>query len=546
MKTFNKVLLSLFLLLSYSICLLSKNYYVHPIIGSDVNMGLTKESPFRQLSSISKLDLQPGDRILLAANQEFNSSLELKNQSGTASNRIVITSYNWSYSSQLVPATINFKGQANGILIQDCNYITISNIKLAADGYLEKDDRQIMRCGILIKTNKADSKMSHIKVERIAIDKVYFENKGFIRGKEEIKTANGSQRYGWGIRVINNQVNSIINSVFIHACSISNVSHTGIKLTGEEKNITDVSITENVITKVGGPGIQMSNVKDVHVANNTVTYSGSNDDSRKWGRGSGLWTWSASRVLIEHNKFMYANGPGDSAGAHIDFNCDNVIIQYNLSAYNTGGFCEILGNNYNCAYRYNVSVNDGHRVKGVDGAFQEGKLFWLSGYLGNKAPKKGPVNTYFYNNTIYSDSSIVAKIAIESTSKGILIANNLFYILGPSKVALGDQMKVDTKVEDAFEDVFFKKNVFLNANNWPKDSGIFDQTPIYGDPKFVKVGGLSTSDYKPTNKALIRNKGIDITLINKDSIGLMKPLKVEFDILGRKVGRLPSIGAVEP
>ena len=67
---------------------------------------------------------------------------------------------------------------------------------------------------------------------------------------------------------------------------------------------------------------------------------------------------------------MYANGPADSAGCHIDFNCDNVIVQYNLSVSNAGGFIEILGNNYNCSYRYNVSVNDGHRIKGKNNAFR--------------------------------------------------------------------------------------------------------------------------------------------------------------------------------
>ncbi|HMP30288.1 MAG TPA: right-handed parallel beta-helix repeat-containing protein, partial [Saprospiraceae bacterium] len=163
-----------------------------------------------------------------------------------------------------------------------------------------------------------------------------------------------------------------------------NVSHTGIKLTGKNKNIINIEINENEVFKTGGPGIQMSDVKYVHVFNNKVNYSGSNDDSRKWGRGSGLWTWSASHVLIEKNHFLNANGPGDSAGAHIDYNCDNIVLQHNFSANNAGGFCEILGNNYNCAYRFNISVNDGHRVKGENGAFQEGKIFWLSGYQGDK------------------------------------------------------------------------------------------------------------------------------------------------------------------
>ena len=35
----------------------------------------------------------------------------------------------------------------------------------------------------------------------------------------------------------------------------------------------------------------------------------------------------------------------------------NITTSYN----NEGGFAEILGDNINCGYRYNISVNDGYR-----------------------------------------------------------------------------------------------------------------------------------------------------------------------------------------
>jgi len=241
----------------------------------------------------------------------------------------------------------------------------------------------------------------------------------------------------------------------------------------------------------------MSKVTDVYVANNVVSHSGSSDDSRKWGRGSGFWTWSASKVLIEKNKFLYANGPGDSAGAHIDFNCDNVVLQYNLTAHNAGGFCEILGNNYNCAYRYNISINDGYRVKGKNKAFQEGKTLWLSGFQGTQKERKGPVNSYIYNNTIYTDASIVAKIAIDNSSKGILIANNIFYFEGNSQTVLGDQYKPDTESGEVAGGVFMRNNLFFNKNNWPKELGIQDSAPRIGNPNFSNTGGLEVKIIGP-------------------------------------------------
>jgi hypothetical protein len=522
------------------------DYFVHPKQGRDINKGLSKNDAFKSLKRASEIHFQPGDRLLLASGETYAESLLLLEKKGTLENPILITSVAWNSGESSMPSIIDFKGYPNGILIEDSSFLHISNIELTGNGYYEdsKTDAK-MRCGVLIRNNKA-TLMQHITIKNIHINNVYYENYGFERGKDEVKTANGTQKYGWGIRVINRNSEAIIDSVQIENSSIKNVSHTGIKLTGSKKNITNLTIKDNNLEFTGGPGIQMSDVKSVHVINNYVSHSGSTNDSRKWGRGSGLWTWSASNVLIEKNKFLYANGPGDSAGAHIDFNCDNVVLQYNISAYNAGGFCEILGNNFNCAYRYNISINDGHRVKGENGAFQEGKILWLSGYQGTSKPRKGPVNSYIYNNTIYTDSTIVAKIAIDNTSSGILIANNIFYFEGDSQSVLGDQYKPDEFSGALADNVFFKNNLFLRQNTWPKDIGLIDSAPLIGNPIFSSLGSIKAKDYMPQNIKLIQHKGIQIEMLPNDTVGLLQSLKLKTDILGHPIGEKLSIGAIEP
>lgn len=522
--------------------MLAKDYYVHPVYGNDLNPGTSKKRAFKTFENITKIKFLPGDRIILAHGQLYNESLKLINQRGKIKKPILITAINWDKNGLKKTATIDSKSKGNGIFIEDCSFLTISNIALTGNGYTEADPNLKMRTGILITTR--DSKLvEHIILRNISIYDVFYENSGFVRGKEEVKTANGSQKYGWGIRLTNEIQENKMENIKIENCQINNVSHTGIKLTGVNKNIKSVQILNNTVEKTGGPGIQMSEVEDVYVSKNVVSHSGSNDDSRKWGRGSGLWTWGSSNVLIEKNEFLYANGPGDSAGAHIDYNCDNIVLQYNISAYNAGGFCEILGNNYNCMYRYNISINDGHRIKGVDGAFQEGKVFWLSGYVGNKAPK-GPVNSYFYNNTIFSDATIEAKFAIDNTSNGILIANNIFCIKGGSKVVLGDQNKRDAQNGIAVENVFFKNNLFLNKDNWPEGLKIEDQSPLFGNPLFAKEGSLKVSDYISQNAVLIKNKGIAIPPLPDCSNKLLFNLKVEKDIMGNEIKGIPNLGAI--
>lgn len=520
-------------------------YFIHPVTGNDANTGLSKQAAFKTLKAVSTLQLHPGDQVVLADGQVYEGSLRLVKQQGTANAPIRIYSEKWDARDAAIPAQINFKSFANGILIEDCSFIDVSDLRLTGNGYTEPAETSDMRCAVLVR-NTDQPNMKGISLSHLQIKDVYYENPGFVREKNEVRSANGTQRYGWGIRVISQKAAQQISSILIEDCIVEDVSHTGIKLTGSKKNIHDVKLLRNSVKNTGGPGVQMSEVQDVYVAGNLVDHSGSTSDSRKWGRGSGLWTWGSSNVLIEKNQFLYANGPGDSDGAHIDFNCDNVIIQYNLSAYNAGGFCEILGNNYNCVYRYNISVNDGYRIKGKEGAFQEGKTLWLSGYQGDKQKRKGPVNTYIYNNTIYADASIYPKLAFDNTSRDVLIANNIFCTVHPFQMVLGDQNKPDEHTGKPIENMRLLNNLFMDAGSWPAAMELTEQVPVLGNPAFKKPGGLQLADYIPANTVLVRNKGISIKLTSSADAVPAAVSPVHKDILGNPLPSMPSIGAIEP
>ena len=524
----------------------SRNHYVHPDIGSDQGDGTSKR-PFRSLSQISNLRLNPGDSVLLAAGTTSRGSVELKNVTGAAGRPIVISSYQAGQSSGNQLAVIDAKGFANGILLENCSFIEVSRLEISAKGgAMKMTDGKVpeMRCGILVHSTQPGT-FRDITLSGLVIKDIFYEEEGFSRGKDEVRSANGTQRYGWGIRFINQTDGALLQNLKVENCEISNVAHTGLKFTGKGKSIENISVLNNRLTATGGPGIQMSGVKGGWVKGNTVDRSGSSDDSRKWGRGSGLWTWGTDDVLIEHNSFMNANGPGDSAGCHIDFNCKNVVVQYNLSANNAGGFCEILGNNHNCAYRYNISVNDGWRVKGQNGAFQEGKIFWLSGYVGEKQKPKGPFNSYFYNNTIYVSREMAANFAVAKSSSGILIANNIFYIEGTSKLVAGDQYQPEEIGSKPIPNTIFENNLYLSDTNWPKEVLIQDGSPVTGNPEFQNRGGLNIVDYIPANFDLIKDRGIKISSIPSDTIGLTIGLTVQKDILGREIKGLPDMGAIE-
>jgi hypothetical protein len=296
------------------------------------------------------------------------------------------------------------------------------------------------------------------------------------------------------------------------------------------------------------------------VRGNVVNRSGSTADPRMRGRGSCIWPWGSDGALIEKNIFRGARGINDCCGAHIDFNCRNVVIQYNLSIDNEGGFVEILGNNYNCCYRYNVSINDGARVKGAEWlhpngstlrAQLDGKTLFLSSFTGNNGTRRGPFNSYIYNNTIYVKEEMHSVFNITRVSDGALITNNIFYILGETKKASDEEGRNRPPASATVKNIIIKNNLYQRANTLPPDlplqdgKPLHDSAPIVADPQFKNPGGFDPSDYIPANREAVKDRGVRIERIPGDTVGLYLGLDVAEDFFGNPLVGLPDMGAIE-
>ena len=523
-------------------CEKNNQFFIDSINGNDNNSG-SKNEPFYSLEKINDTKLTDGSSIFLANGSMFKGSINLINNKN-----ITITNYIGRSESNDKPI-IDANGLLSAILIENSSDINISNIHITGNGGNESANphkliKTDLRAGVLyIVSDNLIHK--NLTIDNVDLKNIFFQDEGFERNPKEVKTPNGTQSYGWGIRILNLSDKGNLEDIVIKNSLIENISHSGIRVKGKLDNkFKNVKVFNNKLIKTGGPGMVFNSTYNLHAYGNDINFSGSPDDSRKWGRGSGLWTWGSSLGLIEKNKFQNANGPADSAGCHIDFNCTDIIVQYNLSRNNAGGFVEILGNNYNCSYRYNVSINDGHRVKGEGNNFQQGKSFWLSGFAGNGKNRIGPFNSYIYNNTVFANKDIVSKIAVDKGSKGVFVANNIFYFEGETAMVLGDQYKPDPGGNGTIENVFFENNLFLE-NNWPKEVLIQPKNSIIGDPLFQNLGGRNIVDYYPNNIDLIKDKGVRIKNIINDSIGISIGLEIERDILGNKIVNLPDIGAIE-
>ncbi len=546
-----------FILLVFAGQVRAESYYVHPFLGKDANRGTSPEKPWKTLGKVNKTRFKAGDKVLFAANTKFWGSLVIRGQRGGKGKPILYATYDGGTLPSDKRVTLNAKGKLYGILVENSSHIRVSNFHITANGgglsekflaewkQKKKNARRfktLMRLGVLVDSSDITE---NIHFEGLRIEDVFFNEAGVSRSIEETRTSVGTQEYGYGMRFFS-QKGAVLKDVRVSRSSIRNVSHTGMKYTSRGGKVINMVIDNSHVEDVGGPGLQMSGVRGGYVAHNIVSGSGSVNDSRNWGRGSGMWTWGSHNILIEHNQFMNANGPGDSAGFHVDFNCTNIIFQYNLSANNAGGFIEILGNNHNSAYRYNVSVNDGHRIKGKNNAFQEGKIFWLSGFVGRKRKQHGPYNSYIYNNTIYVKKESVAKMAVTRTAKGVMVVNNIFHIMGRSVAVRGDQYRPAPQDKRRLvEHTVFKNNLFLKKGSWPRSIAIQPSGSFYGDAGFVNGGGLNIRDYIPQNKRLIKDRGVVVPKIPGDKVGLVVGLDVKKDILGNPIRGLPDMGAIE-
>ncbi|QHI70317.1 right-handed parallel beta-helix repeat-containing protein [Tichowtungia aerotolerans] len=501
-------------------------YYVDSESGDDQQSGTSEAGAWKSLARIGESTLAAGDQLLLKRGCRFEGALKIS-VTGTEKDPVVIG----AYGNGPAPV-IDAKGYPAGICLVKSHYVTVKDLEISADGGSVGTGQKDRRYGVYVQGIWGGT--SHITLDNLTIYKIYPETGSKHEG------INPTSYIGTGILIQGGEKISSTGFV-VKNCRISDVGFKAIEL----KNIEQVDVLDNFMKDIGGPAIQPGNVNDLVVRGNTVDGSGSFKDPRMHGRGSGIWPWTCSRVLIEKNRFMHARGPGDSCGIHIDFNCSDVVVQYNLSVDNEGGFVEILGNNHNCAYRYNISINDGARVKGIDGAFQEGKILWTSGFVGSKKEKHGPYNSYIYNNTVYIKEGSRSCFSFTPTTDGLLVANNIFYILGQTRNVSGDQTWGKFKTKGPMQRAVIENNLYARLASWPADLEFRETDMTIGDPQFARPGGLNPEDYIPQNAGLIRNQGTRIKQLAGDEVGLRIGLDVKEDFFGNPIVGNPDLGAVE-
>lgn len=512
-------------------------YYVSSE-GDDNNDGLSDLTAWASLEKASAAALQPGDSLLFRCGDSFSGRL-IVNGSGIAGNPVVISSYG-SGDKPIIDGATNVIGGAHlsAVYILNNDHIEMRGLEI-------NNDRLISRTGVddtdafgIFVENNGDRRMHGLVFRELTISDVYSLNiDGLQHNDIHVSGILFQSRKNYQAGKEKN-----ISDVLIEDCYISHLGKLGIwsRHEGGATGIGNDSLNRNMnfvirnnhFFETGGSGVVLSKTYNGLLEYNTFEYPGSDYEPRMAKRGSAAWFWSSRNILAQYNKSLHVRGGGDSYSMHVDYGNRNIFFQYNYSEDTEGGFAEILGNNVNSVYRFNLSVNDGFRD-------YAGNSIWISDYAGAK--KIVSDSSFIYNNTIYVSGDQTPDISING--KRSYIYNNIFQVAG--NAVIGEQVSIKTA-----------DGGFLLLSNNLYDGDIrtaftnYDLNPYYGDPVFTNAGALDTSGYKlgTGSAALGRGKSFNEPVFPGAGKGIFKdvpPYPVK-DLYGNAVSiatEKPHIGA---
>ena len=527
----------------------ASTYFVSVSDGDDSNDGLSISSPLQSIGHLNGLTFEAGDSVLFQSGGYWEGMFWIRG-TGSEEERIVIGKYGGDEKPK-----INGFGYQACLLIYNDSYITVQDLELFneeshldSDGALKKVD------GFEGESNDWGSGKNvrfGIKVVADSQSIVGFRFLNlFVHDVFPTPTEAENEHKGYGIKIETLSDLAVddaylASNIHFSGLTISRTGHYGIW-------VKSLGLVQNDLFKnqyltldscnfdnTGGAGFVPNKSEFVLVEHCTFNHSGSSVDSRMWKRGSGMWPFDCRNVIAQNNHFLNAHGPIDSYGAHIDYGNENVVFQYNLSYNNEGGFVEILGDNVNCGYRYNISINDGYRID--PNGVHNGRIYNVSNYCGGNNAGCASAGTFIYNNTIFIGDTIHPEIRIKPNVGELHCFNNLHYFT-PN----GDEMACIVDAET--NDLFFSNNLYFDSTRMNLSSEIVVNA-IYVDPLLSgqeNLGSLNPQGFQIQPGSPVFQSGLVASeLLSSNSFFDHNDASGYFEYAG-DIGSQPSIGAHQP
>lgn len=474
----------------------ASTYYISTS-GDDAAPGTSADQPWRSLARVNRAELRPGDRVVFKAGERFEGQLRI-GFSGLPGRPLRFASYGEGAKPVIAGA-----GFSAAILIRNQQQIEISDIEITNDVRQTKPGEPAERSFGIEVLNEGGGILAHFRFERLTIRDVFAQrfndrteddfNRVIISG---IRFASSRSQAGQP---------SFFRDILVADSLITRSGRFGVQIshagTGKGRQDAhtrdpdtgfnrDIVIRNNRFVELGGSGVQVAGARNVLIENNDFDRTGSSVvPGRMVGRGSGAWVFNSRDIVAQHNRARQVRGYKDSYGLHVDYGNLNVLYQYNYSEDSEGGFVEILGNNRNVIWRYNISVNDGLREKA-------GNTIWFSPFSEGTIPSEG---IHVYNNTVFVRPGLYPDIDLRA--RDATIANNIFAV--SREAMIGEQLRIEMagKLEVA-------GNLYSGRIN--REFMARDSQPRSGTPLFAQPGASDPQGYRLLVGSPALQGGVDV------------------------------------
>ncbi len=463
-------------------------YYVSSTQGDDAAAGTSPAQPWRTLARASAQPLAPGDAVLLRAGERFVGQLVI-GSSGAPGRPVRVGRYGEGDKPLIDAGSAPGGGHVAAILIRNQHHIAISNIALTNTiDQPRPGARRDHAFGIEV-INDIGGVLEHFRFERLTIRDIFAAALDASSEDAFNRVAVSAIRF-----TVEPGANpGFFRDIVIAQNEISRTGRFGVQMShpggeaGRDRSAAvrdpetgfnrDIVIRDNRFVELGGTAVQLAGARFALIENNDFDRTGSSVvPGRMVGRGSGAWVINSRDIVAQRNRSNHVRGYKDSYGMHVDYGNMDVLYQYNLSHDSEGGFVEILGNNRNIIWRYNISINDGLREK-------EGNTIWLSPWSPGMKPSEG---LHIYNNTVFVRAGLYPDLDFRARDVGIW--NNIF--VAARHAMIGERSR--TQMGGARPEL--AGNLFSGRIN-PAFKAL-DTAAVAGDPQFLDPGSQDPAGYR--------------------------------------------------
>ena len=406
-------------------------YYVSSE-GDDANDGLTPETPIKSLAKASSLSLKAGDSVLFRKGDTFTGSLSYSNLDGTKENPITFASYGDGDERPVITNGNEILRGGNIINVQNSSGVVIRDLQVNA--YASSSAHNGTRVtGIGYGVGVAREESYH---------DIYIVN-NVLRAYDfsgEYPDAD-SNAYGISVGGWDGTVKESLTGVHILKNDVSYFGRVGIIASGTvpdnddynrtaRKKISDIHIDGNTVHHIGQIGMYIMGGVNCTMDRNLVYQTGIATERGGIDGQCGIMYITSEYSVCRYNVVydIYAAGSRfDAMGIDVDWNTDNITVEYNL-CYNC------LGDGIGTMATQN-SIIAHNRIEDSQGATNHNASIGVSNYIDRNWPLTEEVfsviNCRIYDNLIlHSNPNVcvfrcIADNGIPKWEKNEFVSNHI-------------------------------------------------------------------------------------------------------------------------